>query len=61
MLFDWLTTCIAVERYVSIVQGISFKKSVSVWWAKRVVASLIIAVVTSSWHELFSHQLIEDP
>jgi hypothetical protein len=61
MLFDWLTACVAVERSVNIIKGVSFKKSDSVWWAKRITIFLTIVVLTSAWHVPLIHQLIDDP
>ncbi|CAF4138518.1 unnamed protein product, partial [Adineta steineri] len=61
MLFDWLTACVAVERSINMIKGIGFKKSESVWWAKRVILCLIIIVLIGSWHEPFIHELIDDP
>ena len=61
MLFDWLTACVAVERCINIIKGVSFKKSDSIWWAKRVILLLIAIVLGSAWHEPFIHQLIDDP
>jgi hypothetical protein len=61
MLFDWLTACIAVERSVNIIKGVSFKKSDSVWWAKRIIVLLIVVVLASAWHEPLIRQLIDDP
>ncbi|CAF1567859.1 unnamed protein product [Adineta ricciae] len=61
MLFDWLTACVAVERSVSVIKGVAFKKLDSVWWAKRVICSLLIIVFLSSWHIPFIHDIIDDP
>jgi hypothetical protein len=61
MLFDWLTACVAVERSINMVKGVSFKKSESVRWAKRIVLLLSSTVLISAWHELFIHQLVDDP
>jgi hypothetical protein len=60
-LFAWLTACVAVERSVNVIKGVSFRKSDSVWWAKRVVILLTIIVLASAWHEPFVRQLIDDP
>jgi hypothetical protein len=60
-LFDWLTACVAVERSVNIIKGVSFRKTDSVWWAKRVIVLLTIIVLASGWHEPFIRQLIDDP
>ncbi|CAF1125053.1 unnamed protein product [Adineta ricciae] len=61
ILYDWFTTCVAVERSINIIKGISFNKSTSVWWAKRMIFSLIIVVLSSTWYEPFIHHLIDDP
>jgi hypothetical protein len=61
MLFDWLIVCIAVERCVNIIRGASFKKSDSVWWAKRLIPFFTLIIICSSWHDLFIHRLIYDP
>ncbi|UJR18744.1 hypothetical protein I4U23_005650 [Adineta vaga] len=61
ILFDWLITFISLERLVNIIQGVSFNKRKSVIWAKRIIFILIIIILISSWHEFFSHQLIDDP
>jgi hypothetical protein len=60
-LFDWLTACVAVERSVNMIKGVSFRKSDSVWWAKRVIVLLTIIILGSAWHEPFIRQLIDDP
>jgi hypothetical protein len=60
-LFDWLTACVAVERSVNMIKGVTFRKSDSVWWAKRVTVLLTIIVLASAWHEPFVRQLIDDP
>ncbi|CAF3563960.1 unnamed protein product [Rotaria socialis] len=61
MLFDWVIVCIAVERCVNIIKGISLKKPNSVWWAKRIIPLLTFIIICSLWHELFIHKLISDP
>jgi hypothetical protein len=61
MLFDWLLVCVAVERTVTIYKGTSFNKSDSVWWSKCIVIFLTFIIICSSWHELFIHELIDDP
>ena len=61
MLFDWLTACVAVERAINMVKGIGFKKSVSVWWAKRVFVLITIIVLGNTWYEPFIRQTITDP
>jgi hypothetical protein len=38
-----------------------FKKSDSVWWAKRLILLLTVVVLASAWHEPFIRQLIDDP
>ncbi|UJR18227.1 hypothetical protein I4U23_005126 [Adineta vaga] len=61
MLFDWLTACVATERSIYIIKGASFSKSDSVWWAKRVILLLTIAILCTGWHEPFTRELIDDP
>ena len=61
MLFDWLTACIAIERSVNVIKGVSFNKTDSVHWAKRITLLLPIVVLSTGWHDFFIHQLIDDP
>jgi hypothetical protein len=61
ILFDWLIVCIAAERSVNLIKGVSFKKSDSVWWAKRIILLITFIVLCSSWHEPFIRELIDDP
>jgi hypothetical protein len=61
MLFDWLIVCIAVERCVYLIKGISFKKSNSVWWAKCLIPFVTFLIICSLWHILFIYELIYDP
>ena len=61
MLFDWLIVCVAVERCFHVIKGVSFKKTDSVWWAKRIIPLLTLIIICSSCHELFVHELIYDP
>lgn len=58
---DWLSTCIACERTVSVIKGIKFDKSLSVRTAKRIIPTLFITIVSTLIHQVFNRKLIPDP
>lgn len=60
-LFNWITVCVCIERSVNMIKGTSFSKSDSVWWAKRVTLILTLIIASLHWHELFIHELTDDP
>lgn len=60
-LFDWLTTCVAIDRTVNIFKGVLFSRIESVRWAKRVIPCLSIVICLIFIHELFIRQLTDDP
>ena len=60
-MYDWLTTCVAVERSVNVFKGVCFCKTASVRWAKRIIPCLLIVICLTSAHEFFIWQLTEDP
>jgi hypothetical protein len=60
-LCDWLSSCVAAERTVSVVQKVRFNKAFSVRLAKRVIPSLFVILILISIHQIFMRELIADP
>ena len=57
---DWLNACVAVERVVTIVQGIRFDARQSGRYAKFTVILVVLFIVGTSLQDLIHRQLIYD-
>lgn len=60
-LCDWLTACIACERTMNVIKGVSFDKKMSVKVVKFVVPFLFVTLILLSIHQIFNRTLISDP
>ncbi len=58
---DWLHTCIACERTVTAIKGANFNKKRSIQMVKFILTILSIQVILTSLHQIFNHDLTEDP
>ncbi|CAF1560483.1 unnamed protein product, partial [Didymodactylos carnosus] len=58
---DWLFACIAIERATSVIKGIQFNKALSVRMAKFVIPTLIVGLIFTLIHKVFTRELIPDP
>lgn len=58
---DWLHTCIACERAVTALKGASFNKKRSTRMVKFILPILSIQVILTALHQVFNHDLTEDP
>jgi hypothetical protein len=58
---DWLSTCVACERALSVLKGVTFNKSLSVRMVKFAIPILLIGLILTSIHQMFSRELIPDP
>jgi hypothetical protein len=58
---DWLHTCIACERTVTAIKGALFNKRLSIRMVKFILPFLSIQVILTSLHQIFNHDLTEDP
>ena len=57
---DWLYACVAIERLVSVLQGVRFRKETSRKWSKYIIGLLLIVVIGTSIQEPLHRMLIED-
>lgn len=58
---DWLSTCVACERVVSVLKGITFDKPLSARVVKFIIPALLIGLILTSIHQVFNRELISDP
>ena len=55
----WLTVCVAIERAISALQGVRFKKRKSAYTARRIILILPILIMGTIVHEPIHHDLFE--
>ncbi|CAF1557701.1 unnamed protein product [Didymodactylos carnosus] len=60
-MFDWFTACIALERAINVVRGVTFDKILSEKVSKYIFIIVILFNILTSIHEPLSRELIEDP
>jgi hypothetical protein len=57
---DWLYACVAIERLITVWQGVHFQKETSRKWSRYIIGLLSIVVIGTSIQEPLHRILIED-
>ncbi|CAF1026336.1 unnamed protein product [Adineta steineri] len=57
---DWLNACVTIERAVTVVKGIHFKKSLSKKFAKWIILFLFLCITMTSIQDPLHRHLVED-
>ena len=57
---DWLYACVAIERLITVWQGVRFQKETSRKWSRYMIGLLSIVVIGTSIQEPLHRTLLED-
>jgi hypothetical protein len=57
---QWLSTCVAMERAISIMKGTSFNKKKSKQMAKYIILALLFMIISTTIHDPIYRHLIDD-
>jgi hypothetical protein len=57
---DWLNACVAIERALTTIQGVNFKKAKSRYIAKCIIPIVLLLIIASYIHDPISRQLFHD-
>jgi hypothetical protein len=57
---DWLNACVAIERALTAIQGVSFNKEKSRSMAKCIIPIVLLLIIVSYIHDPISRQLFHD-